>query len=189
MPSFWQKTLYYLGLVDEGDDDYPASAPDRPQPAPSQAEVRTVEARSSENRGAVPGRRVEPPMSARRRMSADPELAEAGVYVARSGDQGPVQPPGSSGEVEVIVARTFAEAQELADNIRDRRAVILDLRQTEPEMARRLVDFSSGLIYALDGTMRRVATGVILVSPPRVSVSAAEKARLAALGLYDLADY
>ncbi len=53
-------------------------------------------------------------------------------------------------------------------------------------MVRRLVDFSSGLIYALDGTMKRVAEGVILVSPPRVTLSEDEIRRLSDLGLYDV---
>ena len=54
-------------------------------------------------------------------------------------------------------------------------------------MVRRLVDFSSGLTYALDGRMVKVATGVILVTPHGLSVSVEERRRLAALGLYDAA--
>ncbi len=53
-------------------------------------------------------------------------------------------------------------------------------------MVRRLVDFSSGLTYALDGRMVKVATGVILVTPEGGSVSVEERRRLAALGLYDV---
>ena len=86
---------------------------------------------------------------------------------------------------EIIVAHSFSDAKRLADLIRERIPVLVNLRDTEPEMVRRLVDFSSGLIYALDGTMRKVSEGVILVSPPRVSLSPAEGRRLAELGLFD----
>jgi cell division inhibitor SepF len=84
----------------------------------------------------------------------------------------------------VITARNFSDAQLLADSIRNNRAVVLDLRSTEPEMVRRLVDFTSGLTYALDGRMAKIEQGVILVTPAGVSLSVDEEARLAALGLY-----
>ena len=61
-------------------------------------------------------------------------------------------------ESAIIEARTLSDAQTLADYIRDGRPVVLDLRETETAMVRRLVDFSSGLTYALDGRMVKVAT-------------------------------
>jgi cell division inhibitor SepF len=62
---------------------------------------------------------------------------------------------------------------------------VLDLRDTESAMVRRLVDFSSGLTYALDGRMVKVAKGVILVTPHGATIDMDERRRLAALGLYD----
>ncbi len=100
----------------------------------------------------------------------------------RAGPWTPWQRP--SLETEIIVARNFSDAQMLADGIRSGRALVLDLRTTEPEMVRRLVDFTSGLTYALDGKMAKIAQGVILVSPAGVAVSSAELDRLSALGLY-----
>ena len=207
MASFWQKTLYYLGLVDEGDDDIPnTSVSGRAATAPTQAEVRTVEGGQSatvapidtsgpqvidDGRSSIPGRRVEPPASSRRRISGDPSLAEAGVYVTDTSEDSPAQPAASrfSAESEIVVARVFGDAQLLADHLRRGTPVVLDLRSTEPEMVRRLVDFASGLTYALDGTMKRVGQGVILVAPTRVMLSSNEKQRLTDLGLYDLGDF
>ncbi|MFO7699748.1 MAG: cell division protein SepF, partial [Acidimicrobiia bacterium] len=80
--------------------------------------------------------------------------------------------------------RNFSDAQALADAIRSGRSVVLDLRGTEPEMVRRLVDFASGLTYALDGRMSKTSQGVILVTPGGVSIGMAEQDRLSALGLY-----
>lgn len=182
MASLWQKTLFYLGLVDE---DQPNGAED---PFAAQGEVRTVEAPAGSTSavrppGAVAGRRVEPPSSSRRRVSAEPAHAEAGVYVHAS-DTPSYAYGRVEAETEVIVARNFSDAQTLADGIRASRAVVLDLRSTEPEMVRRLVDFASGLTYALDGKMAKIAQGVILVTPAGVSVSVNEQERLAALGLY-----
>jgi cell division inhibitor SepF len=108
------------------------------------------------------------------------------VYVQPSGQSGhPLESvPRASIETDVIVARNFSDAQVLADGIRSGRAMVLDLRSTEPEMVRRLVDFTSGLTYALDGKMAKISQGVILVSPAGVAVSSEELDRLAALGLY-----
>ncbi len=190
MASLWQKTLYYLGLVDEeegpeaepGDGEVPAKAP--PPQAPPRRTAKSVQHVGTPT-GTIPGQRVEPPPRSRRRIAADPALAEAGVYISNESEESAVRPTSTTAESEVISANSFSDAQLLADLIRERTPVVLDLRTTEPEMVRRLVDFASGLTYALDGTMRRVAQGVILVTPPRVTVSRDERRRLASLGLYE----
>jgi cell division inhibitor SepF len=87
-------------------------------------------------------------------------------------------------QCEIIEASTFTDAQALADHIRDGRPVVLDLRSTEPAMVRRLVDFATGLTYALDGRMAKTAQGVILVTPRGLTLEPAEQQRLAGLGLY-----
>jgi cell division inhibitor SepF len=188
MASFWQKTLFYLGLVDDEGKDAASGEP-APTAAP-QSQVRTVEAprqtrtleRPAAPRapGGVAGRRVEPPTRQRRRISSDPEHAEAGVLVRPAGS--PL--PATGGDVEIIVARTFSDAQLLADHIKDLRPVVLDLRNAEAAMVRRLVDFASGLTYGLGGKMVKTAQGVILVTPAGIAIGMEERRRLAALDLY-----
>ena len=190
MASLWQKTLFYLGLVDEEqaeNRDAAAAEPGAVPVAPQPTEPRTVE-RVPPARVTVPGRRVEPPSGSRRRISADPERAEAGVYIPGADDDGTRSTSPSTAESQVIVARAISDAQLLADFVQSRTPVVLDLRTTEPEMVRRLVDFASGLTYALGGSMRKVAQGVILVSPPRVTLSLEGGRRLSELGLYDSVD-
>ena len=192
MAGVWQKTLYYLGLVD--DDESPDSEQvavstdavgEQPQqPPPPAGCVRHVGAPTA----VIPGERVEPPARVRRRIAAEPTLAEAGVYIEDPTSGVRPAAPAGGGETEIIVANAFSDAQLLADLIRDKTPVVLDLRGTEPEMVRRLVDFASGLTYALNGTMRKVAQGVILVTPARVTVSRDERRRLAEYGLYQSAD-
>ncbi len=185
MASLWQKTLFYLGLVDDDQIESAEGAIAEAEPA---GQVRTVDAptpgvteaatpgRLGRPGGVVAGRRIEPPSGSKRRMSSNPSLAEAGVYV---------QPGGTaSGESEVIAARTFSDAQALADHIRTGTPVVLDLRATEPAMVRRLVDFSTGLTYALDGRMAKIGQGVILITPARTVIGVEEQRRLVELGLY-----
>lgn len=193
MASLWNKTLFYLGLVDEEEQADPgveaapaevrqvppAAAPPAPTDQGSMSTVRPPGA-------GVSGRRVEPPPSTRRQMSAEPGHAEAGVYVHSNVSSFPSDSAvrRSEPESQIIAARNFADAQTVADALRAGRSVVLDLRGTEPEMVRRLVDFASGLTYALDGKMAKTATGVILVNPSGVSIGIAEQERLATLGLY-----
>ena len=190
MASLWQKTMFYLGLVDDEEIEAAEAGAQDPQPsvrtvdqAPPQADARGSGTQSIRQTSSVAGRRIEPPAPVRRRVSENADHAEAGVLVT-AGRRGR-ESSRSSSESAIIEARTLSDAQTLADYIRDGRPVVLDLRETETAMVRRLVDFSSGLTYALDGRMVKVATGVILVTPAGTTVSVEERRRLAALGLYD----
>ncbi len=196
MASIWNKTLFYLGLVDEdeyGDEaaapvgDTRSAVPQAPPPrAPEPYESATASVRPP---GTVPvsGRRVEPPASTARQVSGDRQHAEAGVLIhPNAGSMSAAEVPvrRSEPESQIIVARNFSDAQTLADSIRAGRTVVLDLRSTEPEMVRRIVDFASGLTYALDGKMSKTTQGVILVTPTGVSLGVGEQERLARLGLF-----
>ena len=68
-------------------------------------------------------------------------------------------------EPQTVRPRRFDQAQELADKIKEGQPVIMNLEGTEREVARRLIDFASGICYALDGSMEKVATGVYLLKP------------------------
>lgn len=202
MATLWNKTLFYLGLVDEdeqGTDFADAAGDVRPieppptagQPASSAQRVAPPGSATAGVRppGVLAGRRVEPPQSVRRQTSPDRSHAEAGLYVHHNAGDAPTsEMPARRMEPEsqIIVARNFSDAQALADAIRAGRAVVLDLRSTEPEMVRRIVDFASGLTYALDGKMSKTAQGVIVVTPAGVVLGVGEQERLARLGLFGL---
>ncbi len=190
MASLWQKTMFYLGLVDDEEIEAAETVAQDPQPGVRTVDTPAPDAPSGPIRpgraSSVAGRRVEPPAPVRRRVSENAAHAEAGVLVTAGGSRSRNQRRSADPEAAIIEARTLSDAQTLADYIRDGRSVVLDLRETETAMVRRLVDFSSGLTYALDGRMVKVATGVILVTPEGGSVSVEERRRLAALGLYDV---
>jgi cell division inhibitor SepF len=65
--------------------------------------------------------------------------------------------------------------------------VILNLQSAETDLAKRLIDFASGLTYALDGGMQRVADKVFLLTPRNVEVSAEERAKLIDRGFFNQA--
>ena len=85
--------------------------------------------------------------------------------------------PGPPAKVHLVVPRSFNDAQQIADRFKAQIPVILNLQSADTELAKRLIDFSSGLTYALDGSMQRVADKVFLLTPRDVELSAEERAR------------
>jgi cell division inhibitor SepF len=75
--------------------------------------------------------------------------------------------------------KRFNEAREVADRFKEGTAVIMNLQSTDDSIARRLVDFASGLVYGLDGKIELVANRVYLLTPANVEVSAEERERIA----------
>ena len=69
-------------------------------------------------------------------------------------------------------------------NLKSSKPVILNLQGTDTDLSKRLIDFASGLTYALDGGMQRIADKVFLLTPRNVEVSAEERARLIAKGFF-----
>jgi len=81
-------------------------------------------------------------------------------------------------KVHLVLPRSFNDAQQIADRFKDNVPVILNLQQSDQELSKRLIDFASGLTYALDGGMQRIADKVFLLTPRNVEVSAEERARM-----------
>jgi cell division inhibitor SepF len=85
---------------------------------------------------------------------------------------------GSKASVHLVLPRSFNDAQQIADKFKDSVPVILNLQSADNELSKRLIDFASGLTYALNGSMQRVADKVFLLTPRNVEVSAEERARM-----------
>jgi cell division inhibitor SepF len=77
----------------------------------------------------------------------------------------------------LVMPSSFNDAQEVGDKFREGYSVLMNLQGVDPELARRLVDFASGLAYGLAGSMQPVAEKVFLITPPGVQVSAEERRR------------
>ena len=93
--------------------------------------------------------------------------------------------PAATGAIHKSEPKRFNEAREVADRFKEGTAVIMNLQSTEDSIARRLVDFASGLVYGLDGKIELVANRVYLLTPADVEVSAEERERLAGGGFYN----
>lgn len=181
--SFWKKSMEYLGLgPDDAYDDYDDGAEPEPQGRHSRATRDEGRGRSSSNRAwpaepdsgsvrAVPSRPSFPSRdfdASRRTVS--PSADESGMVSrprsssSSSQRQAPPPPPPNA-EPATVRPRRFDQAQELADRFKEGNSVILNLESADRDVARRLIDFASGVCYSLDGTMEKVATGVYLLKP------------------------
>jgi cell division inhibitor SepF len=82
-------------------------------------------------------------------------------------------------KITTLHPRTYNEARTIGEHFRDGVPVIMNLTDMDDADAKRLVDFSAGLVFAVRGTIERVTAKVFLISPPNVTVAAEERERLA----------
>lgn len=186
MASMWRRAMVYLGLQDdEGYDEYAYEdyfEEEGEVREPARVAAGRTEARESrevrELREVRPVREPSPGSGAVRPLPREdtPEVV-AQRPVVRT-----VSP--SAASVHIVEPAGFNDAQELGDRLKANQPVILNLQGLSKELQRRLIDFSSGITYAVGGSMSRVADQVFLLTPSNVEVSQEEKERLQARGLY-----
>lgn len=156
--SLMRRAMVYLGLVPE-DYEYDDEFVNEPEPLPPR------EAGVSREPGFRPveteGVRPLPGVS-----SVTPISGGSSVRTIQS-----TKP-------RLIVPNDFKDAQEVGDHFKGNRAVIINLQDADDGLRRRLIDFCSGLTYALEGTMERVAKNVFLLTPANVEISAEARRRL-----------
>ena len=73
-------------------------------------------------------------------------------------------------QVVLVSPSRFENASEIADHLRDKRTVVLNLEQTDKNVARRLIDFLSGVAYANEGTIKKVALSTYIITPYNVEI-------------------
>jgi cell division inhibitor SepF len=174
--SVFRKAMVYLGLVDD-DEYYGDGGEYYDDEAAAYDEVPDRRARAT---NAAPANEPSPVTVIRSRRERDDALTSA--TPSRSSAVKPVPMPAA--RVHVMEPRGFNDAQEVGDRLKDGQPVILNLQGVDRDLQRRLIDFSSGLAYALSGTMSKAADQVFLLTPSNVEVSEEEKERLQARGLY-----
>jgi cell division inhibitor SepF len=168
----WNRTLVYFGIAeDEAWDDEELTTTseelDRDYRRRERANVRRLPRRREADAWAEPDSVSDVESSAPPRSSSGRRGRLRGV------DSG----SGSQVRVHLVLPRSFNDAQQIADRFKDSVPVILNLQSADTELSKRLIDFASGLTYALDGSMQRVADKVFLLTPRNVEVSAEERAR------------
>ncbi len=196
--DLWNRTLVYFGIAEEYDDAWDddgylteeelgQSYTDRPNTNVRRltprggrdeyddwtvSESNVLPEASAETAVQKPGRELEPRRESSSRRESKRDAARARPR--------PVEavPPLATAQVHLVLPRSFNDAQQIADKFKQGVPVIVNLQNADQELSKRLVDFASGLTYALSGSMQRVADRVFLLTPHNVEVSAEERARV-----------
>jgi cell division inhibitor SepF len=173
MAQMWKKTLSFLGLVEEYDDEYADLPDDLPPRQPEAAAQRTE------------------PSNVRRIAPAPARVPDRGPERQAPVAAQPSQPsnvrPVTSHKVHVTNPSTFNDVEEVGERFRNGIPVIMNLDGASEAVAKRLLDFASGLIYGLDGRIERVGDRVFLLTPVGTDVSTEERRRLSERGFFNQA--
>ncbi len=176
--DMWNSTLVYFGVreeewADEYYEDGTAAHEDLERTYSDRPNVRRLSPRRRSGSEFDEIFSDEPPARA-------PSRSSRGVPPAPA-QNGQREAP----QVSLVVPKTFNDAQTVADKLKAEVPVIINLQTADADLTRRLIDFASGLTYALDGSMQRVADRVFLLTPQAVKVSAEDKALLMERGFFN----
>jgi cell division inhibitor SepF len=161
--DLWNRTLVYFGIAEdeEWDDDLETSE--------RQLEE-SYRRRDRQNVRRLPSSaEMEPGWESQESAAAPPRRERSSRLRSVSGP--------APAKVHLVAPRAFNDAKQIADRFKAQIPVIINLQSADTELSKRLIDFASGLTYALDGSMQRVADKVFLLTPRDVELSAEERAR------------
>ena len=175
----WHRALVYFGLAEDEEPRYRDEPESELEPEPEPEAEMSGRYRDRPNVRRLQGRR--------RRgddiddiFADDPRSGARETRVLRSVGNGRADV-----QVHLVVPKNFNDAQQVADRFKDSVPVILNLQGSDTDLSKRLIDFASGLTYALEGGMQRIADKVFLLTPRNVEVSAEERARLLEKGFFN----
>lgn len=162
MASF-RRALVWLGITDEdegGETD--AWHPESSQSGYGASNLR--EQTSPRVQVMSPGEELKPERT--QRVGGEDPQPERRTTVLRAFPQAPERP-----KIHLIVPAKYSDVQEIGDKLKSEQPVIVNVEGLDRELRRRIVDFCSGLAYALEGKLKEIATGVYLVSPQRIEIA------------------
>lgn len=185
--GLWHNIKVRLGLADDWNDEYDDEYYDD-----DDAYDETPEPRSSDG---FFGRRAASYESQYQSDTRHVRRVGRGAGVDRGREPTPLRSVPAGGNVasmtpqvkmHITEPKTFTEAQAIADRLKSGIPVIMNLTMTQPGLAKRLIDFASGLTYGIDGGLQKISDKVFMLTPANVDVSAEDKRRLRDKGLFNM---
>ncbi|KOF10340.1 cell division protein SepF [Planococcus glaciei] len=155
------KNFFYL---EEFEEDEPQVQQQQPKPQPEQTQPRPKPQTTSRYEKAVtvqPDIRKQP----KERRQKTVETGATNLVSLQSAVK--------SSKMILAEPRVYAEAQDIAENLKNKRAVVVNLQRIEKDQGLRIIDFLSGTVYALGGDIQRIGTDIFLCVPDTVEVDGA----------------
>lgn len=91
-------------------------------------------------------------------------------YYAMSEEDAIKEADKSGNKMILLEPRAYSESQQIADHLKNRNSVVVNLKRVTSDQAKRIIDFLSGCIYAIGGTMQKIGVGIYLCTPKNVNV-------------------
>lgn len=183
MPGFMRRTMSYLGLVEEYDEDdydtgYDAAYENRRE--------RDRERDRGDDRRRVQVGADREGAGDRVRERERPSLAPVAERhpAPQSADADREAQSTDLSRIATVHPSAYSDARKIGERFRSGSPVIMNLTDLEDADAKRLVDFAAGLIFGRRGSMDRITSRVFLLSPPEIEVSAEDKARIVENGFF-----
>ena len=98
-------------------------------------------------------------------IMVDEECNEDSYYTDDSVSLNP-----GSGKMILLEPRAFSESQQIADHLKKRNTVVVNMKRVTSEQAKRIIDFLSGTVYAIGGDLQKIGVGIFLCTPKNVNV-------------------
>lgn len=170
--GFMHRVKVILGLADDYDEEFDDEYYEEDEAAEEYPVARAAGSAYTSPYGESNSvRRVSREPDVERAREAAPVLRSVPSHGGASGAAAPQV------RIHTVEPRSFTEAQSIADKFKGGQPVIMNLTMTEQDLAKRLIDFASGLTYGLGGGLQKVSDKVFMLTPANVDVSAADKIR------------
>lgn len=98
-------------------------------------------------------------------MITDEETNEDSYYTTDT-----ISVPSGTGKMILLEPRAFSESQQIADHLKKRNIVVVNMKRVTSEHAKRIIDFLSGTVYAIGGDLQKIGVGIFLCTPKNVNV-------------------
>jgi len=180
--GIWQRMKVALGLEDEWDayeDEYEGEGLDSDGQDEEYSSSRSRPYQSPYGGESTSVRRLD-------REYESPRPARSSSLRSVPTGSASVTPVSAQVQIAIVEPKTYGEAQSIADRFKQGTPVVVNMTYTKPDLAKRLIDFASGLTYGLDGGLQKVSEKVFLLTPENVDVSAEDRRRLKDTGLFTL---
>ena len=103
-------------------------------------------------------------------FKSEDEITSDDEYYTLSTDEALKGTSNEGSKLILLEPRAYSESQQIADHLKNRNSVVVNLKRVTSDQAKRIIDFLSGVIYAIGGSMQKIGVGIYLVAPKNVNV-------------------
>lgn len=108
-----------------------------------------------------------------KKMLVDDEYEDDDEEIEENKKSNQLSSTNNSGKMILLEPRAYSESQQIADHLKKKNTVVVNMKRVTPDQAKRIVDFLSGTVYALGGDLQKIGAGIFLCTPKNVDVEGA----------------